>query len=128
MHFVLECIAGLIELPDIKGRYYTVQALNGWGEVTANINERNFPKHPSGKFAFCLKETKATLPKGTTPEALTMDEAKALLAARAGTPKAARRGGTTRKASKAPKASKETTKATKTKTKAASKPKAEVLS
>src|SRR5262245_9190199 len=55
----------LIELPDIKGRYYTVQALNGWGEVTANINERNFPKHPSGKFAFCLKETKATLPKGT---------------------------------------------------------------
>ena len=35
------------------------------GEVTANINERNFPKHPFGKFAFCLKETKATLPKGT---------------------------------------------------------------
>jgi hypothetical protein len=55
----------LIELPEIKGRYYTVQALNGWGEVTANINERNFPKHPFGKFAFCLKETKATLPKGT---------------------------------------------------------------
>jgi len=55
----------LIELPEIKGRYYTVQALNGWGEVTANINERNNPKHPSGKFAFCLKETKAPLPKGT---------------------------------------------------------------
>ena len=55
----------LIELPEIKGRYYTVQALNGWGEVTANINERNFPKHPFGKFAFCLKDTKATLPKGT---------------------------------------------------------------
>lgn len=55
----------LIELPEIKGRYYTVQALNGWGEVTANINERNYPKHPFGKFAFCLKDTKATLPKGT---------------------------------------------------------------
>src|SRR6478672_4293812 len=55
----------LIELPEIKGRYYTVQALNGWGEVTANINERNYSKHPFGKFAFCLKETKATLPKGT---------------------------------------------------------------
>jgi hypothetical protein len=56
----------LIELPDIKGRYYTVQALNGWGEVSANINERNFPKHPSGKFAFCLKGAKGiTLPKGT---------------------------------------------------------------
>jgi hypothetical protein len=56
----------LIELPEIKGRYYTVQALNGWGEVSANINERNFPKHPSGKFAFCLKGAKGiTLPKGT---------------------------------------------------------------
>src|SRR6185503_17930716 len=55
----------LIELPEIKGRYYTVQSLTGWGEVTANINERNFPKHPSGKFALCLKKTVAVLPKGT---------------------------------------------------------------
>ena len=55
----------LVELPEIKGHYFTIQALNGWGEVTANINERNYPKHPFGKFAFCLKDTKATLPKGT---------------------------------------------------------------
>jgi len=56
----------LIELPEIKGRYYTVQALNGWAEVSANINERTFPKHPFGKFAFCLKGAKGiTLPKGT---------------------------------------------------------------
>jgi hypothetical protein len=55
----------LIELPEIKGRYYTVQVLNGWAEVTANINERNYPKHPSGKFALCLKDTKLPLPKGT---------------------------------------------------------------
>lgn len=55
----------LIEIPEIKNRYYTVQALNGWGETTANINERNFPKHPSGKFAFCLKKAEAVLPKGT---------------------------------------------------------------
>jgi hypothetical protein len=56
----------LVELPEIKGRYYTVQALNGWGEVTANINERNYSKHPFGKFAFCLKGAKGiTLPKGT---------------------------------------------------------------
>ena len=39
--------------------------LNGWGEVTANINERTFPKHPFGKFAFCLKDTRPVLPKGT---------------------------------------------------------------
>jgi hypothetical protein len=56
----------LVELPEIKGRYYTVQALNGWGEVTANINERNYAKHPFGKFAFCLKGAKnIVLPKGT---------------------------------------------------------------
>jgi hypothetical protein len=55
----------LIDIPEIKGRYYTVQALNGWGETTANINERNFTKHPFGKFAFCLKKTAAVLPKGT---------------------------------------------------------------
>src|SRR5262245_47662148 len=55
----------LVELPEIKGRYYTVQVLNGWGEVTANINERTHPKHPYGKFALCLKDTKAVLPKGT---------------------------------------------------------------
>ncbi|MGA7311256.1 MAG: DUF1214 domain-containing protein [Pseudolabrys sp.] len=55
----------LIELPDIKGRYYTVQALNGWGEVTANINERKYPKHAFGKFALCVKDSKVNLPKGT---------------------------------------------------------------
>ena len=36
-------------------------------------------------------ETNASLPKGTSPEALTMDEAKALLEARAGAPKTGRR-------------------------------------
>jgi hypothetical protein len=55
----------LIELPEIKGRYYTVQMLNGWGETTANINERNFQKHPFGKFLFCIKGATPVLPKGT---------------------------------------------------------------
>jgi len=52
----------LVTLPKIAGRYYTVEILNGWAEVTANINERNFPKHPSGTFALCLKGAKVTLP------------------------------------------------------------------
>ena len=43
-------------------------------------------------------ETNASLPKGTAPDALTMDEAKALLAARAGAAKAARRGRAAKKA------------------------------
>jgi len=55
----------LIDIPEIKGRYYTVQMLNGWGETTANINERNFTKHPFGKFLFCIKGATPMLPKGT---------------------------------------------------------------
>ena len=55
----------LIDIPEIKGRYYTVQILNGWGEVTANINERNFQKHPFGKYLFCIKGATPVLPKGT---------------------------------------------------------------
>jgi hypothetical protein len=55
----------LVELPAIKGRYYTVQVLNGWGEVTANINERHYPRHPSGKFGLCLRGANVALPPGT---------------------------------------------------------------
>jgi hypothetical protein len=54
----------LLELPEIRRRYYTVQAVNGWGEVTANVNERTFPHHPSGLFAFCLKGAEIALPAG----------------------------------------------------------------
>ena len=49
--------AVIMNVPEIKGRYYTVQVLNGWGEVVTNINERNYPNHPYGKFAFVLKGT-----------------------------------------------------------------------
>jgi hypothetical protein len=52
-----------VTVPEITGRYYTVQFLNGWGETVANINERTFPNHPHGEFAVCLKEAKATFPK-----------------------------------------------------------------
>jgi hypothetical protein len=45
----------LVTVPSIKDRYYTIQTLNGWGETTANINERTYPEHPSGQFALCLK-------------------------------------------------------------------------
>lgn len=55
----------IVEVPKITGRYYTVQVLNGWGETTANINERNYPAHPNGKFALCLNESKVNLPEGT---------------------------------------------------------------
>jgi hypothetical protein len=54
----------LLEIPEIKGRYYTWQMLNGWGETLLNINERTFPQHPFGKFALCLKGSNPEIPKG----------------------------------------------------------------
>ena len=40
----------VLEVPEVKGRYYTAQILDEWGEVITNINERNYPSHPFGKF------------------------------------------------------------------------------
>ncbi|MDP4265677.1 MAG: DUF1214 domain-containing protein [Bacteroidota bacterium] len=54
----------LLEIPEIKGRYYTWQMLNGWGETLVNINERTFPEHPFGKFALCLKGSNPKIPEG----------------------------------------------------------------
>lgn len=54
----------LVEIPKIKGRYYTWHMLNGWGETILNINERTFPDHPNGKFAICLKGSNPKIPEG----------------------------------------------------------------
>ncbi len=54
----------VLEIPEIKGRYYTWQMLNGWGETLLNINERTFPEHPFGKFALCLKGSNPKIPEG----------------------------------------------------------------
>jgi hypothetical protein len=45
----------VFSVPRIKGRYYTVQFLNGWGETVANINERNYPQRAAGRFGLCMK-------------------------------------------------------------------------
>lgn len=49
----------LLEIPEIKGRYYTVQILDEWGEVIANINERTFPSQPYGKFVLVKPASEA---------------------------------------------------------------------
>jgi len=54
----------VLEIPEIKGRYYTWQMLNGWGETLLNINERTFPDHAFGKFALCLKGSNPKIPEG----------------------------------------------------------------
>jgi len=52
----------LLEVPQVKGRYYTAQILDEWGEVIVNINERNFPSHPFGKFALVAPGSTAKVP------------------------------------------------------------------
>src|SRR5450432_2245347 len=52
----------LLEIPQVKGRYYTAQILDEWGEVITNINERNYPSHPNGKFVFVAPGSKAEVP------------------------------------------------------------------
>lgn len=54
----------LVTVPEITGRYYIVEFLNGWGETVANINERVFPNHPSGLFAVCVDGTDHDIPAG----------------------------------------------------------------
>jgi len=54
----------LITLPEIRDRYSTIEIVNGWGEVTDNINERTYLDHPFGTFALCLDKAKLTLPAG----------------------------------------------------------------
>jgi hypothetical protein len=54
--------AVILNVPEIKGRYYTTQLLDGWGSVIANINERNYPKTPFGKFALLIKGTHPAIP------------------------------------------------------------------
>ncbi len=54
----------LLEIPEVKGRYYTWHVLNAWGETLLNINERTFPNQPFGKYALCLKGGTPKIPDG----------------------------------------------------------------
>jgi hypothetical protein len=57
-----ERTAVVLEVPEVKGRYYTAEILDEWGEVIVNINERTFPSKPFGKFALVSPNSTATLP------------------------------------------------------------------
>ena len=54
----------LLEVPEIRGRYYTAEILDEWGEVIANINERRFPSKPFGRFALVAPGSTAKIPAG----------------------------------------------------------------
>jgi hypothetical protein len=52
----------VLTVPEVINRYYTVQILDEWGEVIANINPRTFPSQPHGTFAFVPPGFRAKVP------------------------------------------------------------------
>ncbi|WP_312166526.1 DUF1214 domain-containing protein [Phenylobacterium sp.] len=70
--------AVVLDVPEVKGRYYTAQILDEWGEVIANINERTFPSKPFGAFALTKPGSSPKLPAGATRIDLHSSKAKLL--------------------------------------------------
>ena len=68
----------LLEIPEIKGRYYTAQILDEWGEVIVNINDRTFPTKPYGKFALVKPDFAGTIPVDAARVELHSSKAKML--------------------------------------------------
>jgi len=54
--------AAILDIPNVRGRYYTAQILDEWGEVIVNINDRTFPSRPFGKFALVAPGSLAAVP------------------------------------------------------------------
>jgi len=68
----------ILEVPQIKDRYYTAQILDEWGEVITNINERIFATKPYGRFALVKPGSTAKIPKDATRIELHSGKAKML--------------------------------------------------
>ncbi|GEM32592.1 hypothetical protein NN3_35990 [Nocardia neocaledoniensis NBRC 108232] len=72
--------AVLLEVPEVRGRYYTAQVLDEWGEVIFNINERTTPSKPFGTFALVKPGTDPAIADGATR--IDLHSAKAKMLAR----------------------------------------------
>jgi hypothetical protein len=68
----------ILEIPQIEGRYYTAQISDEWGEVLTNINQRNYPLHPYGKYAFVAPGSSAAIPDDAVRIELRSPKAKML--------------------------------------------------
>ena len=68
----------ILEIPKIEGRYYTAQICDEWAEIITNINERNYPEHPYGRYALCLKGSNPEVPEGALRVDLPSKKAKML--------------------------------------------------
>jgi hypothetical protein len=73
-----EDTAVVLEVPRVEGRYYTAQVCDEWADIVVNINERNYPDHPFGEFAFCLAGTSPQIPEGAVRVDLPSRKAKML--------------------------------------------------
>jgi hypothetical protein len=68
----------ILEIPKIEGRYYTAQIVDEWAEIITNVNERNYPNHPYGQYALCLKGSMPEIPEGVLRIDLPSKKAKML--------------------------------------------------
>ena len=68
----------LLEIPKIEGRYYTAQICDEWGEVITNINPRNYPQQPYGKYALVAPGYRGEIPEDTVRIDLRSSRAKML--------------------------------------------------
>ncbi len=68
----------VLTVPDIADRYYTTQLIDEWGEVIANLNERTFADHPSGRFALIAPGSSPSIPPDAVAIELHSDKAKLL--------------------------------------------------
>jgi hypothetical protein len=70
--------AAVLDVPAIADRYYTAQVMDEWGEVIANVNEREFPFNPHGSFALVAPGSSFAVPDGITRIELHSRKAKLL--------------------------------------------------
>jgi len=68
----------ILEIPKVEGRYYTAQIMDEWAEIITNINERNYPEHPYGRYALCLEDSNPEIPEGALRVDLPSKKAKML--------------------------------------------------
>lgn len=68
----------LLDVPEVKGRYYTAQILDEWGEVIVNINDRTVPSKPYGRFALVKPGSDVVIPPDAARIELHSNKAKLL--------------------------------------------------
>jgi hypothetical protein len=68
----------VLEIPQIEGRYFTMQIMDEWAETITSINERNYPLKPYGKFAFVAPGSTAEIPADAVRIELRSNKAKML--------------------------------------------------